>query len=202
MNRRQKLTDPVPGYLEDLLAHLPSPCRRALDVGCGVGELSRRLATTCDEVLGIDRAEHMIAKATALSTGVSNVSFELGDFLDCPLAEDSFDLVLSVASLHHMDFDRALAKMRDVTRPGGVVAVLGLAKESTVVDYVASGVGALQLHTLGRRRLGGANVHDMPILDATMTYRQVARRAEALLPGVAYRRHPVFRYSLVWRKPA
>jgi SAM-dependent methyltransferase len=196
------LTNPVRGYVDGLLERVPAGCRRALDVGCGAGELSRRLAAKSEEVLGIDRAEHMVEAARHLSSDVPNVSFELGDFLAASLPDDGFDFVLSVASIHHMDFDGALARMATVTRPGGVVAVLGLANEAGLRDFAASAVGALQLHTIARRSRGGPNVHNMPILDATMTYGQVANRARRALPGVIYRRHPVFRYSLVWRRPA
>ena len=201
MKRWERLTDPVRGYVDDLLAHVPDGCAQALDVGCGVGELSRRLSVVSDEVLGIDRAAHMIETARRLSSDVPNVSFELADFLDAPLAEDRFDFVLAVASIHHMAFDEALSKMAAVSRPGGVVAVLGLANESHPFDVAASAVGAIQVHTIARRPRRGSNVHAMPVLDATMTYRQVSSRARELLPGVTYRRHPAFRYSLVWRKP-
>ena len=200
MNRWERLANPVRGYVDDLLAKVPDGCHRALDVGCGVGELSRRLASVSDEVLGIDRAAHMVETARRLSTDVPNVSYELVDFLAAPLPDDHFDFVLAVASVHHMDFDEALSKMAAVTRPGGVVAVLGLANESRARDFAASTIGAIQVHTIARRPRRGTNVHDMPVLDATMTYSQVATRASALLPGVVYRRHPAFRYSLVWRR--
>jgi hypothetical protein len=34
------------------------------------------------------------------------------------------------------------------------------------------------------------------------TYRQTRQKAKALLPGVRYRRHMLFRYSIIWTKPA
>ncbi len=40
----------------------------------------------------------------------------------------SFDLVTSVASLHHMDATTALLRMRDLLRPGGVLVVVGLTR--------------------------------------------------------------------------
>jgi ubiquinone/menaquinone biosynthesis C-methylase UbiE len=201
MNRWEALRNPFGAYLDDLLSHMPARCQSALDVGCGVGELTRRIASMSDEVLGIDRAENMIDVARRLSAEVSNVSFQLGDFLSAELPDEAYDFVLSVASIHHMDFNEGLNKMATVARPGGVVAVLGLANESAPLDYIASALGAVQLHSLARGQLGGTNVHNMPVLDATMTYREVATQAQKLLPGVRYRRRPVFRYSLIWRKP-
>ena len=35
-----------------------------------------------------------------------------------------------------------------------------------------------------------------------MTWREVRAEAARLLPGVRYRRHLLWRYSLIWQKPA
>jgi SAM-dependent methyltransferase len=50
--------------------------------------------------------------------------------LTFPFEPCSFDLVTSVASLHHLDAETALARLRDLLRPGGVLAVVGLARSS------------------------------------------------------------------------
>jgi hypothetical protein len=39
-------------------------------------------------------------------------------------------------------------------------------------------------------------------MDPEMTWAEVRAVARRLLPGVRYRRHLLFRYSLLWRKPA
>jgi SAM-dependent methyltransferase len=51
----------------------------ALDYGCGVGRLSRRLAERFREVIAVDISQHMIEEAKRNLRGVSNVSFELAD---------------------------------------------------------------------------------------------------------------------------
>ena len=47
---------------------------------------------------------------------------------DHPFEPASFDLVLSVTSLHHMDAEPALARMAGLLRPGGTLALLGLGR--------------------------------------------------------------------------
>ena len=41
-------------YHEQLLRAVPRPCRRALDIGCGVGQFARRLASVVEHVDAID----------------------------------------------------------------------------------------------------------------------------------------------------
>ena len=40
-----------------------------------------------------------------------------------------------------------------------------------------------------------------PIVDPEMSWREVRAAAARTLPGVRYRRHLLWRYSLLWRKP-
>ena len=180
--RWERLADPLGALLDDIVAAAPRPCRRALDVGCGTGSLTRRIAdATAAEVLGVDRSERMIELARERSKGHPRLSFTLGDVLEVDLPVAGFDLVVSVASLHHLDFDDGLRRMGALVAPGGVLAVVGLARDSSPRDYAASAVGVVQLRTLGRRRLraqrSDGNPDAMPILDPTMTYRAVRDRA-------------------------
>jgi hypothetical protein len=65
---------------------------------------------------------------------------------------------------------------------------------------VGCGDGLLASRLAGRaiRGQGGPGA---PIMDPQMTWAEVRATARRLLPGVRYRRHLLFRYSLVWRKP-
>lgn len=40
-----------------------------------------------------------------------------------------------------------------------------------------------------------------PVMDPDHSWREVRAAAVTVLPGVRYRRHLLFRYSLLWRKP-
>ncbi|MGH9080988.1 MAG: methyltransferase domain-containing protein [Acidimicrobiales bacterium] len=110
-------------YLLDRLR----PGMTLLDVGCGPGtitcDLARRVAP--GTVVGIDAAEAVVAEARdqAGRTGPPTVSFEAGDLFDLRFDAATFDVVHAHQVLQHVgDPVAALAEMRRVCRPGGVVA--------------------------------------------------------------------------------
>jgi ubiquinone/menaquinone biosynthesis C-methylase UbiE len=80
---------------------------RVLDIGTGSGRLAIELAKAkgCDfEIVGLDVSANMLKKAreNARQAGVENkISFVLGNGSALPFREQSFDLVMSYASLHH-----------------------------------------------------------------------------------------------------
>ncbi len=201
------LRDPRLDYLDALVETVPRPCHRALDVGCGEGEFARRLAPLAEHVIGIDRSAEMVAAARALTPDTLHVDFVHGELLAHPFGDGEFDCVVAVASLHHIELDAALAVMRRVLRPGGTLAILGLARDSSPLDYlrsaVALGVGALvRAPSRGEWRSPLAiGPSKMPLHDPQTTYREVREAAQRRLPGARFTRHLFFRYSLVWEKP-
>jgi SAM-dependent methyltransferase len=194
-------------YHRVLLDAVPAGCERALDVGCGLGELTRELKARVAQVTGIDRDRRSIELARS-HPGAGTIEYVVGDFLTEPLAPESFDLVTGVAALHHMDATAALTRMRDLLRAGGVLAVLGLARDSTPLD-LALNVPAFVGHRVhaafdngGRGARAADDVYRPPISwPPTLSYRQMRRLSAAILPGARFRRHLYWRYSLTWSKP-
>jgi 2-polyprenyl-3-methyl-5-hydroxy-6-metoxy-1,4-benzoquinol methylase len=187
-------------YFDVLLAAVSTGARSALDVGCGDGMLARRLAQSVERVVGIDRDAEQIELAKA-STTTGHIDFVQGDVMTYPFAE-TFDAVLSVATLHHLPTEAALQRLADLVSPGGVVAIVGLARSTSVVDLAHDGVGTVLTQVL--KRTGGRRFyeHSAPIVwppdDSHATVRRIASVA---LPGAVYRRHALWRYTLVWHKP-
>ena len=100
---------------------------RVLDLGCGTGWASRRLARLVPEgdVVGIDVADEMLRRAEQASAGVANVRYVWGSAEKIPAADDSFDKVLSVESFYYYaDQGKALDEIRRVMAPGGKLFVL------------------------------------------------------------------------------
>lgn len=187
-------------YQPVILRAVPPRCGPALDVGCGDGMLARRLAERCTEVTGIDRDDRMIALAREQARArEGHINFVVADFLAYPLPEASFDFVCANTSLHHMDFAAALTKMVRVLRPGGRLAIIGLASDGSLADLVASAAG-VPVNLIYRAVYHEGN-SGAPIKDPDMTWGQVRATANTLLPGVRYRRQLLWRYSLLWRKP-
>jgi ubiquinone/menaquinone biosynthesis C-methylase UbiE len=186
-------------YQSVILGAVPPGCGPALDVGCGDGLLAGRLAERCTEVTGIDRDRRMIAVARSQVGDQTRVRFIEADFLVHDFPPASFDFVCANTSLHHMDFPAALTAMARALRPGGHLAVVGLAADGSFGDYLAS-TSVIPVN-LVYRALRGERNSGAPVTAPEMTWAQVRATARRLLPGVRYRRHPLFRYSLLWRKP-
>jgi SAM-dependent methyltransferase len=189
-------------YQGVVLRNVPRGCGEALDVGCGDGLLARRLAPRARHVTGLDRSAEMVVKAKTLSEGVGNVDFVEAGLLEYDLPERHYDFVCSVASIHHMDFAAALAAMRDAVRPGGALVVIGLANNAGLKDflYAAAGVPGHVLHRrfLKRKTAGEPGV---PLADPDMTWGEVRDATSRVLPEAVFRRHLLWRYSIVWHRP-
>ncbi|MFI5839729.1 class I SAM-dependent methyltransferase [Catenuloplanes sp. NPDC051500] len=109
-----------------LLPHL-SPGQTLLDIGAGPGtitiDLAARVAPGRVTATEIDDEALALSRAEAAARGVTTVDFAVADVHALPYPDDSFDVVHAHQVLQHVaDPVRALAEMRRVCRPGGVVA--------------------------------------------------------------------------------
>jgi 2-polyprenyl-3-methyl-5-hydroxy-6-metoxy-1,4-benzoquinol methylase len=97
---------------------------RALDFGCGVGRLTQALAERFETCDGVDLAASMIEQAQTHNRDPGRVHFHLNHRTDLRLFEDdSFDFVLSLIVLQHMEPLYISAYLREfirVLRPGGI----------------------------------------------------------------------------------
>jgi len=108
---------------DDLLALLPEVGgRRALDLGCGAGQLARHLATMgAAEVVGIDVSERMLALARA-EWAHPRVTYRRESVEEVAFPAARFDLVVSSLVLHYVDDYRGLAaRIGGWLAPGGVL---------------------------------------------------------------------------------
>jgi SAM-dependent methyltransferase len=92
----------------------PEAGERILDVGCGDGALTKKLAALGCDVVGIDPSPSMIAAAQALG-----LDARVADVLELPF-EAEFDAVFSNAVLHWVRAPEAAARsMRKALKAGG-----------------------------------------------------------------------------------
>jgi len=100
----------------------------ALDLGCGIGLLARRLVGLADTVLGVDISAAAVARAQVAHVGVDRLRFAQGDIADLPQNfDDKFDLLVLADSLYYLPppLDDAMltaiaARMARLLRPGGI----------------------------------------------------------------------------------
>lgn len=103
-----------------------TPGQSVLDIGCGVGDFTQRVATVVSpgQVVGIDQASSMIESATRANS-TENLSFQVGaaQQLGVMFPEpESFDVIVSVACLHWVpgsDHTEMLEQCHRLLRPGG-----------------------------------------------------------------------------------
>jgi ubiquinone/menaquinone biosynthesis C-methylase UbiE len=106
----------------------PSPTDRAVDLGCGSGQVTLALAKRCTSVLGVDVSEKMIALLldNAADQGVSNVNGRAVAIEHLGLDGGSVDLVVSNYALHHLrdkDKQAAVNEAYRWLRPGGKLVI-------------------------------------------------------------------------------
>jgi SAM-dependent methyltransferase len=110
------------GIAADVAASSPADAR-LLEVGCGPGHLSIKLAEQGLEVTGVDLDPAMIERAEANAAGAGDdrhPSFFVGDAAALPFPDASYDLVVSTFSVHHWaDPAAGLGEIGRVLRPGG-----------------------------------------------------------------------------------
>ena len=107
------------GVLEWLAAQ---PGETILDLGCGDGQLTARIAAIGANVVGLDASPQMAAAARA-----RGIKVDIGNAESLPYAERTFDAVFSNAALHWVHGqDAMMAEARRVLKPGGrFVAEMG-----------------------------------------------------------------------------
>ncbi len=110
-----------------LVALLPATrFRYALDLGCGLGLLTQKLAARAERVLGIDIAPAAIENARRRAAGLGNVAFQAGDILNLPASLDGkFDLVVVADVLYYLSpldegvLESVVARIADLLTPNG-----------------------------------------------------------------------------------
>jgi len=102
------------GGVLELLA--PQPGERILDLGCGTGHLTGKIAEAGAYVVGVDRSPEMIVQAREQYPALR---FEVMDARELQL-EGPFDAVFSNATLHWIhEPERVIAGVARLLKPGG-----------------------------------------------------------------------------------
>jgi ubiquinone/menaquinone biosynthesis C-methylase UbiE len=119
----------VLGKLTKLLGPKPGPFAHSLEIGSGTGYFSLNLLQT-----GVVEAATCTDISPGMLATLERNAQELGlevetaacDAAELPFADETFDLVLGHAVLHHLpDLDRAFAEFKRVLKPGGVLFFAG-----------------------------------------------------------------------------
>jgi len=203
-------------YHKFLLQHLPKDCANALEVGCGTGTFSRRLAERAVQVIAVDLSSEMIRVARSRSAHLRNVEYRCADVMSYDLPPEHFDCVATIATLHHLPLRDVILKLKEAVSPGGVLLVLDLFEPERsllklggwrdgLLNLTAMGISiGLRLVKNGRLkppRAVRAAWEEHGKTDSYPTLKDVRIFCAEILPGAEIKRHLLWRYSIVWQRP-
>jgi SAM-dependent methyltransferase len=130
----------------------PQPGQRVLDVGCGFGDTTQRIAGLVGpsgDALGVDAAARFIeaAQSEAAEAGLSNARFQVADVQTGPF-EERFDMVFSrFGTMFFTNPVAALRNVREALVPGGPLVMVvwrrredngWLYRAQTIVEQIVS----------------------------------------------------------------
>ena len=99
---------------------------KVLELACGTGEFTFRLANKCKSWTATDFSENMLKEAKNAyekrGKNMEGLRFEWQDATNLPYENDSFDAVMIANALHIMpEPEKALEEMKRVLKPGGML---------------------------------------------------------------------------------
>ena len=189
-----------------LLAHIPAGARRAIDVGCGDGVITRALASRGLEVVGIDISPRMIELARSRTDPSMRVDYRELDVMGTELSGEEFDVVVSIAVAHHFPLGLVVARLARLVAPGGTLLIQDVMTRrglrqlpanvlATVVRRVRELVSwsAVPPDVVASYRMHGDGESYLDVADVASAY-------GSLLPSAFVLVHLEWRYSVVWKR--
>ena len=176
-----------------------SGCSRILDVGCGDGSLVAYLNDGTREITGIDVDKGCIDKALS-AYKTENTDFQLCSFEEYP-ADEQFDAIVFVASIHHMNMEQAILKARSLLVSGGKLLIVGLAKPSGLSDWILEVARVIPSRLVSYvHKMQTSEDLNIPVSYQLPEMNKVRRIVKKHLPEAVIRYGLHYRYLLEWTK--
>ena len=97
------------------------PGMQVLEIGCGTGMFTEIFAQTGAHIVAVDISPDLLKKAEARNLPKDKVRFMEKQFEDCDV-DGPFDAVIGSSILHHLELEKALQKIFELLKPGGVMS--------------------------------------------------------------------------------
>lgn len=183
----------------------------ALDVGCGSGAVTRKLADRFECVIGLDIDQDAIYPIDG------SVCMLLADAMRLPIRSGNVNFVFSYGALHHTRLSQALTEIARVVAPGGMALLIDFCASETrsrdaglrYLRYLRTVLCAFGGY---RRRLGYIPAMRISVFRLGLSWRRHLRddhflaaddfieAYSAMLPGAQF--HPdEGRMVVVWKQP-
>lgn len=194
-------------YAKLLLCEIGTSGGKAIDIGCGTGEFTKRLSEDVTEVTGIDISPVMIQEAIKRNSG-ENIRYKIVDFDEFE-ENIKYDYIVSIATFHHLDLETALPKIKRILRPGGKLMVLDLYERrglaDKTLDILATPMNFLVKNFKNGWSKSGSEESEAwkehSHLDQFMTFSELkAMYSKHLSPNIRLKRLLFWRYVMVYTK--
>lgn len=155
----------------------------------------------------------MVEVAKSRSGEHPNVDYTVADANSWEFPEERFGCVASITTLHHLPLAPTLRRMGNALRPGGTLLALDLYEVGGVADLLVGAAGFPASKAFRLAKTGALSGPPQPpelgrarekhyATDHFPTLAEVRGAcSEAGLRGAKVRRHILWSYSVVWRKP-
>ena len=172
-----------------------------LDVGCGDGLLVQEIAKICSRVTGIEPHIPSALRARERLKNVKNANIESISFEAYSANSGTFDVIVFVASLHHMDLESCIIKAKELLASGGRLLVVGCSKPEGFVDFAIEclRVFPAKLGSLVHGEKNGGNI-GVPVQSPDLSLRQICNITDIYMPNAKIHRGLYYRYLLSWVK--
>jgi SAM-dependent methyltransferase len=186
-----------------LLERIPATARTALDVGCGDGRMTRELAARAVSTVGVDISPGMLDVARRTSPSPF-LEFREGDIMTESFSS-AFDVVISVATVHHLPLELVIPRLAACVAPGGTLMIQDVVTRNGLLNLPVNGIA------WAARRLRGLRfgAHSSPTVKALydahgedeeyLLAHRVKRTYDAILPGTKIFHHLEWRYTAIWK---
>lgn len=136
----EKTNKATNGYVHSIKVLGDIKGKKVLDYGCGNGALSVVLAKMGANVSGFDISEEAVRVSTTMAeyNGVGNVTnFKVASAYDSGFPDQSFDLIIGQAILHHLGDKETLAReLNRLLKPGGKAVFFECFGDSLILERV------------------------------------------------------------------
>src|SRR5262249_49611763 len=161
--------DASEALVDQMVARIASKTGRILDVACGLGGSTKRLAQTYapEMITGVNISDAQIADARALAPGCT---FQVMNATKLDFPDNHFDAVICIEGACHFDTrDKFLKEAHRVLRPGGSLAMADMLFPMTILSDFGQVPRANLLPSLAeyRARLVAAGFIAIEVTDAT-----------------------------------
>ncbi|MBE6117669.1 MAG: class I SAM-dependent methyltransferase [Erysipelotrichaceae bacterium] len=183
----------------DWIKKKAASCKSILDIGCGDGSLLMYLDDGQKELVGLDIDSFCIRKACERNRS-GHAEFILTSFDDYD-PRRSFDAVIFVASIHHMDMRAAIEKAKALLSPNGLLLIVGLASPSTFTDYIIEGLRVIPCKILSCvKGMHSSEDEQIPVSYNYPPLNEIRSILADELPHHNLRYGLYYRYLLEWAK--